>query len=367
MGRFASLVVLLLAACGDNSVLDGQPGPGPNDQVGANNTDGASPRYVPSVCGAQTWTTSVSNVAMDVAVAGRPDGATILATPQAGGDLTGFVLDTRMRMVADATKVAIDTPFEQIAVSYVGDRIVSTGIASGALYLHLLDNDLTNPQLVTKIPANTLPQPAFYNTQADIVMPVGDDNGLTLYRFADSLEPIDTLTVAPTKPVRSMAATQLGVSTLAAWSTDTECYMMQLAGYAPGPMAYQPVACPSPSIAVNQKTGAGVMVFDSAEGVRVMFTQATQMGGDARVLRPDTSSAHTLFDGTNFWVTFLDSRGDLIVGFLDSDRQLVSMSLGGPHPLGQAYDLAMVEGAPWVFALDENGYSGHRLCVDAQW
>ena len=42
------------------------------------------------------------------------------------------------------------------------------------------------------------------------------------------------------------------------------------------------------------------------------------------------------------------------------------MSLAGPQPHHQAYELAMVQGSPWVFALDANGYSAHRMCLAAQ-
>jgi len=39
------------------------------------------------------------------------------------------------------------------------------------------------------------------------------------------------------------------------------------------------------------------------------------------------------------------------------------MSLEGPKPYTSAYQLQMVEGAPWVFAFDNTGYTGNRMCV----
>jgi len=29
-----------------------------------------------------------------------------------------------------------------------------------------------------------------------------------------------------------------------------------------------------------------------------------------------------------------------------------------------AYQLQMIEGAPWVFAFDDTGYTGNRMCVE---
>ena len=89
--------------------------------------------------------------------------------------------------------------------------------------------------------------------------------------------------------------------------------------------------------------------------------------GDARLLRDSTSSPRAVFDGKNFWVSYLDARGDILVGFLDGDRKLVTMSLAGPRPDDQAYELLLVDGNPWVFALGNEGYTAHRMCVEPQW
>ncbi|HTL36198.1 MAG TPA: hypothetical protein VL326_23865 [Kofleriaceae bacterium] len=368
MGRFLSLAVLLpLAACGDNLVTDVNPA-GSDEPTNVDGTDGASPRYVPSVCGVASWTSNITSSVMDVSVAGRPEGATVIAVPRRGGAASGFVVDTRMRMLGGEQKIGIDVPLSEVSVSYLGTRVAATGISGDSMFLYLLDDDLSNPQYVYKVPATTLAKPAFYqNVADDIIMPLGTDQGLMFQRFADSGEPIDNKLMVASKPVRSLATTQMGVGTLTAWATDTECYMMATATYQTGQTSYQSRACPNPSLAFNNVTGAGIMVFESPQGVRAMYTQGQQFGGDAALMRPDTTAPRALFDGQNFWISYLDARGDVIVGFMDADRHLVTMSLGGPHPYDSAYQLAMVEGAPWVFALDDTGYTGHRLCIDAQW
>ena len=109
------------------------------------------------------------------------------------------------------------------------------------------------------------------------------------------------------------------------------------------------------------------MLFDSSEGVRLMSIHTTMMGGDAHVIRRDGTSPRTLFDGTNFWVSYLDARGDILVGFLDAQRNIVTTSLAGPKPEQGAYELVLVDGNPWVFSLGDAGYSAYRLCVEAQW
>jgi hypothetical protein len=368
MGRFSSILLLLLAACGDNLTLEG-PGPGPGDEVSPNGNATATPRYVPSVCGVQTWSTNITgDPGMNVSVAARPDGAAVLATPRMGGMLTGFVLDTRMNMVS-TNKLAIDGLFTHVTASFIENRMVSTAVQGGAVFMHLLDNDLTNPQYTAKLPGTHIADPAFYRIQSDLVMPIAGDNGLWLHRFDDSFEPIGSMHVAPTKPVRSFTAAQMGVAVMTAWSTDSECYMMLTSTFSGGVDTRVPVACHDPRIAVNQTTGEGVMVFDSPEGVRMMGIQTTQFGGSARVLREGTSAARTLFDGTNFWISYLDQRGDVLIGLLDGNRQLTTMSLAGEgsKPEAQAYELVMVDNNPWVFSLGNEGYTAHRMCIATQW
>lgn len=366
MGRFSSVLFLLLAACGDNLTVEG-PESGPDPDVTPVGNATQTPHYAPAVCGVQTWSTSaVNDPAMNVSVVARPDGATVLATPRAGGIMQGFVLDDRMNMIT-TNKIAVDGAFTQVVASYVGNRLTSTSVQSGAVFLHLLDDDLANPQFTAKFPGTYVPEPAFYQTQADLVMPIGGDDGLWFHRLADSFEPISSVHVATTMPVRSLAAAQMGVALLTAWSTDSECYMMLSSTFGPGPDTRMGVACADPRLSVNQKTGEGVMVFNSPEGVRMMPVQQTQFGGDAKLLRPDTAAPRTLFDGTNFWISYLDARGDIIVGFLDEHRNIVSMSLAGPKPEQGAYELVMVDGNPWVFSLGDAGYSAYRMCVDAQW
>lgn len=366
MGRFLALA-LVLAGCGDNLPTDvvGPDNTVPGTEVGTEGTGTTAARVVPTVCGSSSWDSAITTTTMDLAVLGQKEGATLLTVPRDGGALSGFVLDTRMRMMAGEQKIDIKVPLSQISVSQLSGRIAATGIADGSMYLHVLDTDLSNPQFVTKMPANVIAKPALYQDVADdMVMPVGTDQGLAYYRFADSGEPLDTKLIVPSKPVRSMAVAQMGVSIFSAWSTDSECYMMQSATYSAGHTSYQTVACQNPSLAVNSATGEGMMAFESAEGVRVMFTNGQQFGGDAVLLRPETSAPRMLFDGQRFWISYLDTRGDVIVGFFDQNRHLTTMSLGGPKPYTSAYRMEMVEGSPWVFAFDDTGYTGNRMCLD---
>src|SRR5262249_6787432 len=151
------------------------PGPGPKDEVNPVGNATQTPHYVPSVCGVQTWSTSAgNNLAMNISVVASPNGATVLATPRAGGIMEGFVLDDRMNMVSSG-KIAVDGAFTQVVASYLNNRLTSASVQDGAVFLNLLDDDLGNPQYTAKLVGTTLAEPAFYQTQADTVMPIGGD------------------------------------------------------------------------------------------------------------------------------------------------------------------------------------------------
>ena len=86
MGRFSSVLLLTLAACGDNFV--DQPGDTqPVDETPTLGTSLAGPRYVPAVCSTQTWSTNIAGTTaprpgMNVSVVARADRAVSMATPK---------------------------------------------------------------------------------------------------------------------------------------------------------------------------------------------------------------------------------------------------------------------------------------------
>lgn len=363
MGRFSSVLLLTLAACGDNLVDD--PVDPQNDLElvdGSETLDQA--RVVPAVCGVQTWSTNIAGTnGMNVSVVPRSEQAVAIATPVGGGVMTGFLLDPGLHAMS-SNKLPIDGTFSQVVASIVSDRLVSTAIENGDVYVHMLDDDFTNPQYIAKLPATMIAEPAFYNVQADLVMPAVGNDGLWLYRFQDSLEPIDARHIMTTAPARSMTAAQMGVAMLTAWSTDDDCYMMLTSTFSGGLDAHLPIACNNPRLAVNARSGDGAMVFDSDDGVHIMPVRGTQFSGATKLMRPGTHSPRAVFDGRHVWVSFLDIRGDVIVGYIDANQKFVSMSLSGPKPDMGAYELVMVDNTPWVFSLDQDGYAGYRMCLD---
>ncbi len=72
-----------------------------------------------------------------------------------------------------------------------------------------------------------------------------------------------------------------------------------------------------------------------------------------------------MYDGERFWISYLDARGDVVVGFLDEHNKPITMSLGAPQPERAGYELVMIDGASTVFSVDDKGYTAYSMCVDS--
>jgi len=54
--------------------------------------------------------------------------------------------------------------------------------------------------------------------------------------------------------------------------------------------------------------------------------------------------------------------GELYVGFLDENYRSRMRAIG-VRPERDAYELVIVDGAPWVIAANADGFSAHHMCV----
>ena len=367
MGRFSAVLLLLLSACTDHVMVDdNEPATGELMAVGTAMGQGV-PRSVPSVCGVQTWRfQSPIDAGMNMSVAARPHGAVVLATPRSGGLITGFEVNPQMDMVT-LDKVASDVAPTRVVASSVGRHLVSAAVQDDSVHVHLLDDGLANAKPVAKLLGSAVAEPAFYVLDGGLVMPTVSDDGVWLHQLSHSFEPLASTHVATTQPAHSLAAAQMGSSLFTAWSTDDACHLMLSSGVSAAIDTRVRASCHEPRISVNPSTSEGVMVFDSAEGVRLMNVSATQLPGDSSVVCPETHAPRTMFDGTNFWVSYLNARGDVVVGILGANGKVVTIALHDARPEPGAYELAMVGGSPWVVSLGSEGYTAHRMCIETAW
>jgi hypothetical protein len=365
MGRLFACV-LFVAACGDNLIVD------PSSSKTVTNFGGESvttptAHYVPAVCGTSSWSLPFPNTpSVDVAIASEREQTSVLVTPTSGGAVDGFVLNDRLVVTSDpqATKLGIDG-FSTVSSAIIEHRLVAAGIAGDSVQVHVLDADFQNPALIGKVPATAVAKPAVMQLGTATVMATGGVDGLSLTQISPQFEVGETLLVGASSAVTSLSATQYGQSIVATWTTeDHNCYVERLAQFVAGNATHSMIDCDHVRVAANIGANEARIVFDGTGGLRMTTVSEMKIDGFSTQLRADARGSRVIFDGERYWVSYIDARNNIVAGFLDDNAQLISTAIEGPTPMGESYELALLDGKPTVFSLDmQNGYQANSLCV----
>lgn len=365
MGRFFA-IVLVLAACGDN--LAGPTATAPRGgAAGAVNSLAPVTTLVPQVCGDLQWTGVVADPAVQVSAVAASSQVELISAPLAGGSLTGYRFDTSDKSALLMDQVPLSDTFTAVGVSRVQDRVVAAAVGASAVHVDLLDDAMQNPTELAKLSGTHVAQPAMLTADSLPFVPVGSDTGVTITSFDDAWHVSSSYQLAATGPVTSLTASPYGSAALLGWSTDSACYIGLVYAprqFSPGAITHTGYACPGARLAADGRTGSASLVFEANGGIRLTSISTMKMTGP-QLLRPNASAPRVMFDGARTWVSYLDERGDVVVGFLNGN-ELVSTAIEDLHPQGQSYELVNFDGAPWVFALSADGYTAHRLCLAAE-
>jgi hypothetical protein len=370
MGRL-SACLFLIAACGDSATGTEAADPlhAPLDPSGLL-TPQPSARLTPSVCGVAEWSVPAgANPALDVSVASTRGLTAIVAVPQVGGAMTGFEVSERMEVITDErdTKLPVDGTFSQVSASLIDGRLVTATSDGVGIHVHLFDERMQQPQQLTKLTGTTLSKPAFMTANGTPVIVTGGTKGLSMTTFSANFEIGATTLIAASAPVTSLTTAQYGGAVLAAWSTSAhECYVADVASVVAGGASHKGVPCEHPRLATDVANNAANLVFEQDGAVQLVRLSHVQTVARS-LLRPGARSPRIVFDGARYWVSYIDGRGGIDVGILDTTTQpasLTSMALVGPAPADEAYELALVDGRPTVVALDaQSHYTAQQLCA----
>ncbi len=373
MRLFGWVLMVLAAGCGDNLEAPAPAAAGGEAVHIPDVTAGptAAARYLPEVCKVAHWTVPPggdAKLALSIAsVRGR---TALLAVPTVGGTMTGFTIDERMAIQTTPApaKIAIDSAFTAVSASMVNSRIVSAAVVGDAVLVHLFGDDLTNPEQLLKLPGTALGEPAVMSADLTQVLVTGGSDGVTMTGLDDAFQIGETTLVAPSAPITALATTQYGDAILAAWTTtDHRCHVADLGAFSLGATASTNGACDHVHIASDLAHDSANVVFESNGAIWLTPISHLDLDASPVLLRPDGRAPQIAFDGERYWVSYLDPRGQIVAGFLDEHAQLTSMAVFGTHPADDAYELALIDGLPWVFSFDlTTGYSAHQLCAVPQ-
>ncbi|MBA3398104.1 MAG: hypothetical protein H0T89_36095 [Deltaproteobacteria bacterium] len=355
-------MVMLLAACGDNLPVDEiEEGPATVDEPGA---EEPTARFLPDICSVRSWpSVAFADRDVDISVVPTAHGAAIFSVQRSGGPLHGFAIDGRGLLVGkdEGTVIRDDLAFTAVSAAYIDERLVTAAVSDGSVSIDMISDDFGARANLSTARGSVVADLPIAHGRASRIATVGDIDGLTAISFDQAWATTGTHLVTSTEP-RSMTATRYLDDSIVAWSTDTTCHVQRVAA---GVTSNRNFACRNNRIAVDPAARAGYMVFER-DGV-VMISDI-RVGAESelanqRVLVSFASSPRIVFDGSRYWVSYINAREDVVVGYLQADGSLASMALEGTQPLAEGHELALVNNGVWVFAVDGAGVGAQRVCL----
>ncbi len=357
-------MVMLVAGCGDNLVVDDtEEGRPVDDEPGF---EEPTSRLAPDVCAVRSWpSVAFDGRDVDVAVVPTSSGATVFTTARGGGPLRGFTIDGHGLLTGEDTGTIVreDQAFTAVSAAYIDERLVTAAVGENGVAIDLVRADLGATHNLSTVPGTVVADLAMATSRLGHVATVGDEAGLTAIAFDESWTTSGTRLLSKAEPL-SMTATRYLTDTMVSWSTDTTCHLQRMAA---GATSQRNFACVGARIAASGPDREGYLVYE--DGARVMISQL-RVGGESEIanqreLVPNARSPRIVYDGARYWVSYIDVHDDVIIGYLEADGSLASMALNGTQPQTEAYELAVVNNGLWVFAVDGGGVGAQRICLRA--
>jgi hypothetical protein len=366
MRSFLAISLVVAAGCGDN--LSGPPGSVEDgaDETGAVTTDPVE-KVLPAVCASRTWDTVRADSA-DLVIRAVPSvtGAVVFMVPRAGGSLRGFEMDGRGNMVGDPAgmKIRTDAAFTDVSATRMDDRLVVGVVHDRQVSINVVKDDLTDYRELAVANGSMIGEATMMQSRNTRIAMTGGTSGMVSTVFDSAWAAMGSEVVTPSVPV-SMTSAAYGTDAMVAWSTSADCHLQRVAA---GIESVRDTPCRNARIAVDFAERGGWMVYERGNSLAISRIEAdghNQIANE-RQLVPYGSAPRIAFDGSRYWVSYLDTHGDVVVGMVDENGSLDSTVVDGMRPMPGAYDLQVAAGTAWVVGHDGRNMAAARICKVAQ-
>jgi hypothetical protein len=364
MRSFFAVSLALITGCGDN--LSGDPAD-PQDEngdlTGAVEDDGIIPRLIPEVCASRSWPEAyVEAKDSDLAVVPMTHGAAVLAVPRSGGDLRGFLVDGRGLIMGDpAGMKIIGGKFTGVSATVTDSRLI-VGLVDGSnVAVNVLRDDLGDYRALATVAGSYVGDATVMHARGERITATGGATGMVLSTFDSQWASVGSELLARSVPT-GMTTTAYGNDAMVAWTTAGECHLQRVASNI---HSEQTFPCTNGRLAVDYGSRSGQLVYQDGGDIllsNIVVSSHNEIANQL-MLAPGGKDPRITFDGTRYWVSYTNIHNDVVVGYLDDKNNLVSTAIEGMRPMADAYELAFVNGAIWVYALDETGFNASRMCL----
>lgn len=364
MRRFLAISLLVAGGCGDNlggSVDTDDHDP---DNAGIDNSGAVVNKLIPQVCAAHTWpSVFAQDKDLDLRAVPTQEGAAVFAVAKGGGPLYGFVVDARGLIIGDAagTKV-VDGNFTGMSATEIDGRLIVALRDDSKIFVEMLRDDLGETHHLTTMPGTMLGDTLMMYARGNYVAAAGGAGGIIASSFDPNFDEIGSQVIEHSSPL-SMSTSRYGADAMVAWSTPGDCHLARIAA---DTHDVQSFPCRNNRIASNFDEKSGQMVFEQDGGIHrtdIMVGAHNDLANNNQLV-PTGKSPRIVYDGKRYWVSYINTHGDLTLGYLEEDGSLASMAIEGIRPADGAYDLAVIDGSVWIYAFDgDNRYSANKMCL----
>ena len=321
-------------------------------------------RLAPRVCATRAWPVR-GDTDPEFTVVGTREGASVFTVPKAGGAVRAFRVDGRGDLVGELVTIRDDHAYTDISASISAGRLVLAATAGTKTTIDLVRDDLGARHALADLEGEfAAPILALRDSRLALV---GGATGLTANSFDGAAWAPGAPQQITADPIVSMTAVPYLGDVMVAWSTESkQCHLRRVGALRESVRSF---ACDAGRLAVDPVYRGGVLVYE--DGTDVYRTEI-RVGGESELanrirVAELASSPRAAFDGTRLWVSYLNARGDVVVGFIDHRGELISRALEGIRPDRDGYELAAFADGLWlVVSLGELGAGSLRLCAIAE-
>lgn len=366
MRSFIAISLALITGCGDNVAGPSDPATENGDLTSGVEDDGIIPRLIPEVCALRSWSHAyVEAKDSDLAVVPMTHGAAVFAVPKTGGDLRGFLVDGRGLIMSDplGTKI-IGGSFTGVSATVIDGRLI-VGLVDGSnVAVNVVRDDLGDFRALASVAGSYVGDATVMHARGERITATGGATGMVLSTFDSQWASVGSEQLARSVPT-GMTTTAYGNDAMVAWTTATDCHLQRVAANVHSEQAFP---CSNARLAVDYGSRSGQLVYQDGEDILLSNILASSHNEIANqlFLAPGGKAPRIVFDGTRYWISYTNIHNDIVVGYLDDNNNLVSMAIEGMRPMQDAYELAVVNGALWVYAIDETGFNASKVCLSRE-
>lgn len=357
-------ISLMVIGCGDNLGTGEDTGDHDTNTAGVDNSGEVINKLIPQVCAAHSWpSVFAQDKNLDLRAVPTQQGAAIFSVGRSGSSLYGFVVDARGLIIGDAngTKV-LDGNFTNISATEIDGRLVVAALDDSKIFVNMLSDDLTEARLLGTMSGTMLGDTLMMHAREHYVSVAGSPSGIVTSTFDSNWTDMGSELIEHSSPL-SMTSTRYGNDAMIAWSTPGDCHLSRVAAETHD---MQNFPCRNNRIAANFATKSGHMVFEENGAIHrsTIIVGAHNEIANNNQLVPSGKSPRIVFDGKRYWISYINTHGDITLGYLESDGSLASMALEGIRPTDGAYDLSVIDGEVWLYAFDgDNRFSANKMCL----